>query len=361
MAYWPPYLKEIGFNSTEVGELVAAGLISRMLSPYVFGWLTDHTGKSVLIMWAASISGLIFFIAGIAYGQFLWLLVMIFLFGFFWGSLLSQTDALTLASLKYSSHQYSSIRLWGSIGFIVSVLGCVSLLERFGLSLIPIFIIVSCVLTCAIIPFIRERYRAPNLSAPIIGLLLRPEILILLTICFLVQLSHGPYYAFFTIYMRQHGHSHGVIGSLWTLAVFGEIVIFLLAHRVLPAFGAMNLLLWSTVITASRWLLTALFPDQLIVMLIAQPLHAVSFGIYHAAAMEFFHKWFPGRLQGRGQALYSSLSFGLGGAIGSFATGRLWDDWEGHVFLLATAVTLLATILCVVLSRLPPTKDMAYR
>ncbi len=61
---------------------------------------------------------------------------------------------------------------------------------------------------------------------PILTVLKRPEIRAFLAICLLIQLSHGPYYTFYTIYLEQHGYNRGLIGQLWALGVIAEVVIF---------------------------------------------------------------------------------------------------------------------------------------
>jgi len=144
--------------------------------------------------------------------------------------------------------------------------------------------------------------------------------------CLLAQASHGPYYTFFSIYLEDLGYTRTLIGVLWALGVVAEIIIFLLMHRLLPCYGARNLLLTALLITVIRWLLIAAQPQNLPILLIAQIMHAASFGILHASAIHMVHRLFPGRLQGRGQALYSSLSFGLGGAIGSLLSGYVWSN-----------------------------------
>ncbi len=151
---------------------------------------------------------------------------------------------------------------------------------------------------------------------PIRTVLKRPFVLSLFAVCFLIQLSHGPYYAFFSIYLEGYGYSTATIGWLWALGVVAEIGVFLLMPRLLPRYGARNLLLTAVWLTALRWLLIGGLADHPAVIICAQALHAASFGLYHAVAIYLVHTLFVGVHQGRGQALYSSLSFGAGGAVG---------------------------------------------
>jgi PPP family 3-phenylpropionic acid transporter len=171
----------------------------------------------------------------------------------------------------------------------------------------------------------------------------RPIVLSLLGVCFLMQASHGPYYAFFTLYLEDSGYSRAVIGQLWALGVAAEIVVFLLMPRWLPRYGARRLLLAATALTTLRWLLIAGYAAHLPVIIFAQTLHAASFGLYHAVAIYLVHVLFTGIHQGRGQALYSSISFGAGGAVGALVSGYLWMDINPQsMYLLAAAASLCA-------------------
>ncbi len=168
----------------------------------------------------------------------------------------------------------------------------------------------------------------------------------LLFACFLLQASHGAYYAFFSIYMENFGYSRSTIGWLWALGSAAEIGVFVMMSAWLPRFGAHRLLLIATSLAALRWTVIANLADSLPAMLVAQCLHAASFGLYHAAAIHLVYERFPGRLQGRWQALYSSVSFGLGGALGSLISGYVLvaasPQWAfGAAALLAAAGALV--------------------
>jgi PPP family 3-phenylpropionic acid transporter len=178
---------------------------------------------------------------------------------------------------------------------------------------------------------------------PLRRVLRRPVVLSLLAVCFLVQASHGAYYSFFSLYLEGFGYSTTVIGQLWALGVLSEIGVFLLMPVLMPRFGARNLLLLAVVLTTLRWLLTAFYADNLIVITLSQTLHAASFGLYHAVMIFIIHSLFTGTHQGRGQALYSSLSFGAGGAAGTLVSGYLWSGLGPQaMYLVAAAISLCA-------------------
>jgi len=192
---------------------------------------------------------------------------------------------------------------------------------------------------------VAERRASPHSGAQerLWQVLQRPAIVAFLAACLFMQAGHGAYYAFFSIYMEQTGYSKTVIGQLWTLGVVAEILVFLVMHRLLHRWGARRVLLASLFLAAVRWVLTGYFPDVVWIILFAQTLHAATFGSFHAAAIHLVHQYFTGRHQGRGQALYSSLSFGAGGALGSLCSGYLWEGaGPGVTYLVAAGFSLLA-------------------
>ena len=343
--YWGLYLKSLGFGSVEIGELVAIIMATKIVAPNVWGWIADHTGRRMAIVRAGCLFAALAF-AGVFFGQGYWWLVLVMsVFSFFWNAALPQFEATTLNHLGDQTHRYSSIRLWGSIGFIVAVAGLGALFEQAGTALLPSVLLVLLAaiwLSSLLVPESAAGHQALN-EEPLRKVLRQPAVVSLLLVCFLLQASHGPYYTFYSLYMVDHGYSETAIGQLWALGVVAEIAVFLKMHHWLPRFGARNLMLAAAALTALRWLLIALFVDQVWIMAFAQTLHAASFGVYHAVSIHLIHHLFTGRHQGRGQALYSSLSFGAGGAAGSLLAGYMWDGIGAQwTYILAAATAVLA-------------------
>jgi PPP family 3-phenylpropionic acid transporter len=90
------------------------------------------------------------------------------------------------------------------------------------------------------------------------------------------------------------------------------------------------------------------------IIAVAQLLHAATFGAHHAAALAAVHRIFQGRHQARGQALYSAVGFGAGGALGMFASGWLWTHvGPGWTFTCGAGAALIAWILVAGRLRIP--------
>jgi PPP family 3-phenylpropionic acid transporter len=179
-----------------------------------------------------------------------------------------------------------------------------------------------------------------------LAVLRQPAVIALLVICFFSQLSYAPYYNFFTVFLERHHSSRSFAGRLWALAVVAEIGFFIFSARLLRSVGSRRLMIAALASTVLRWLLIGLGADSLTILMIAQLLHASSFAAYHLAAMRYVQSLFPPALHGRGQALYNSAAYGIGGFIGSIAAGFLWTaaSPEG-LFLIAAVVASGGAIL----------------
>ncbi len=327
LPYWGLYLKAQGYSALQIGQMMSVIMATKVVSPNLWGWIADHTGRRMAIVRIGTLLAMAAF-CGVFVAQHYWPLVGVMLvYSFFWNAALPQFEANTFNHLGDQAHRYSRIRLWGSVGFILSVAGLGALFDRTGPGLLPwvlITLVAGIWLASLLVPE-RAAGFLPLEHRPLRRVLSRPAVIALLLVCFLMQASHGPYYTFFTIYLQDHGYSGSAIGQLWALGVVAEVGVFTLMHRLVPRYGLRRLMIASLLLAAVRWVLIALLPEQLLPLLFAQTLHAATFGVYHAAAIQLIHHYFTGPHQGRGQALYSSLSFGAGGALGSLYSGLAWE------------------------------------
>jgi len=325
--YWGLYLQSRGFDPVDIGQLMAALMATKIIAPNIWGWLADHTGRRMGIVRLASLLSALIFIAVFWADDFWLLAIVMVLFGFFWNASLPLFEAVTLSHLGERVRYYSRIRLWGSIGFILSVAGLGAVLDGYGAGIVPVVVLSLYLMIWVMSLVIPEKKALPHSDdhMPLAQLLRRPAVLAFLAVGFFMQLGHGVYYAFYSIYLESYGYTSTMIGLLWALGVAAEVLVFLVMHRLLHRFDARQVLMASLLLAALRWVLIGNFPNDLWLLLFAQILHAATFGTFHAAAMHLVHHYFRGRHQGRGQAIYNSLSFGAGGAVGSLYSGYLWS------------------------------------
>ncbi len=349
------YFDHLGFSAARIGELVAIPMLMRVLAPNLWGWLADHSGRRLAIVRLGAVGTLLCF-AGIFVSQsYAWLALVMASHAFFWHAVLPQLEVITLAHLREQATGYSRIRLWGSIGFIIAVVGLGALFERISLDAFPwalVLIMAAMALSSFWLPAAQPQLRPqdPQLGG-FLKQLRQPGILAFFLGVALMQLSCGPYYTFFTLHLEALGYGRGLIGLLWALGVVAEIVLFLYMARLLARYSLRAVLLASFLITVLRWLLLGHLADQLLVLLVAQCMHAATFASFHAAAILFVQRSFGDRQQGQGQALYATLA-GIGGALGALCSGYSWSSLgPAWTFSIASLVALLAAV--IIVTRLP--------
>jgi len=354
LPFWGLFLREEGFSLSQIGQLMAILVGTKLVAPNVWGWLADHTGKRLRVIRVGSMLALGIFCFIFIEPGFWGVALVMAGFSFFWNAILPQFEVITLRHLETATDQYSRIRLWGSVGFVIAVIGLGWYFENHSIHALPVILAVLLFLIAVSSFAVRspkQRIHQHGSFATFLQQLLSPQPLLFFGICFLLQISHGPYYTFFSIYLEDFGYSKTLIGWLWALGVIAEIIVFLIVHRLFDRFSVRSLAVACLLIAALRWLVTGLYPENLAVILIAQVSHAATFGVFHAIAMHLIHQYFSTRASGQGQAMYSALSFGAGGAIGAFLSGIIVENWGGSMaYFMAASVALMAGLLAMALS-----------
>ncbi len=355
--YWSLYLKSLAFSAFQIGVLMSLLQVMRIFAPNLWGWLADHSGRGVHLVQAAAGLSLLTYLGVFAGESFAWLFIVMAAMSFFWSASLPLMESITLRHLGDGASRYGRIRLWGSIGFVVSVVGVGYLLD-----FLPIRALLWAVLILMIGVFLLSRWIPephPQLhheqADPISDIVRRPEVAVFLAAGFLMAAAHGVYYTFYSIYMVDHGYSKGAIGWLWSIGVLCEILVFLWMPRLVATFGLRKILLASFLLATLRFSLIGFGASWPMVVVLAQILHAASFGSYHAASVAVINQFFRGQHHAKGQAIYTSISFGLGGTVGGLWSGWLWEPAGPEItFAISSIATLIAFILLLWRLKLQP-------
>jgi MFS transporter, PPP family, 3-phenylpropionic acid transporter len=345
--YFALYLQRLGYSAIEIAVLIAINPISRIYGPNLWGWLADHYHvRGAIIRWCAVLTAVIF--AGVLFEPgFLGMLLLLALLNLFWSGILPLAEAGTMALLGECIGTYGRIRLWGSVGFVVVVIAGGYLLDAFGIAVLAPAVLVLLVITAATtFALPRDRSMTRRAEQVSIGTVLRqPGVAALLAGFFLMQVAHGPYNTFFSIYLVDTGHSKKVVGWLWAIGVLAEIALFVWLPRLMKRFSLERILAASFASAALRFLLIAWGVQWLSLLVVAQLMHAITFGAFHAAGVAAMHRIFRGRNQARGQAIYTSLGYGAGGTLGTLASGYAWEHFGGAVTFSLAGLAAVAALL----------------
>jgi len=346
--YWSLYLQSIHFTPIEIAILMSIQPVMRMVAPNVWGWLADHTRQRLLVVQVAATLSAVFYFGVFLTTSFWGLFLVLSLMSFFWSASMPLVEATTMSYLGKNTAHYGRIRSWGSIGFIVAVVGL-----GYAFDYIAIVWLLWAGLVCeiGILIFARQIPKTEVLAhhtdhQPIRQIVMQPKVLALLGACFLMSVAHGPYYTFFSIYLVEHGYTKTAVGALWALGVICEIGVFFLMPALVKRFGFTRILLISFSAAVLRFMLIGWTVDVVGLLLFAQVLHALTFGAYHAASVGLVHEFFKGRHQSKGQALFGSFTYGAGGVLGGLASGPIWQHWGASaLYTFSSSMALMGLLL----------------
>jgi PPP family 3-phenylpropionic acid transporter len=353
-SYFGLLLQSRGFSAPQIATLLSLMQVMRLFAPYLWGSLADRWGRCAPIIVLSSVGSWLCFALLFVWRDFGGMFVALALMAFFWCAALPLIESLTLGHLANAPERYGRIRLWGSIGFIVAV-SLVGILLDFvaleNLIWISAVLLAATVLAALMLPE-GAPLHATEAVVDLRKLLCQRHVLALFAGCFFMSLAHGPLYVFYSIYLVDHEYSKTAVGVLWSLGVIAEIGIFLAMPRLLQRFSIRTLLLASFAAATLRFALIAWGVGSVVVLVAAQLLHALTFGVCHAASMAALHRWFPGQQQGRVQGLYGSASFGAGGLVGALGSGYLWPQIP-HAWVYSLAALAAACGFALILAGLP--------
>lgn len=348
MPYWNLYLQHQGFSFQQIGWLSSIAIITRFFAPFIWGWIADKSGKRMLLVRIATwVESCIWFLIFIIPNNFQSIAALMLIFSFFQNAILAQFEGVTLFWLgDEKAKLYGRVRKWGSVGFIVAVFLIGELLDLISIRWLPIILLIIAFLAFIWAFTIQEPSNAPKAQKklqPILKNICHPTVLAFFSIEFILLFSFAPFYSFYSNYLHEQHYSTGQIGALWATGVIAEIVMFAYAQRIfLQRFSWQKLVILCLILTSIRWYIVGVGSAYFVVQLLAQTIHAFSFGLFHLIAMKVIFQHFSAEQQGRGQALYSTM-WGIGVAVGSILAGHYWNVLSGqHIFVYAAMVVLLA-------------------
>ncbi len=376
--YAPLWLQSLGMSTLAIGAIASLQAWTRLLAPYAWSWAADHSGARVALIRLAA-AGCLLGALGLALapvvapvvapalargaaGQALWLttwlipclVALLFLAN---GGIVPLAEA-ALAQLLTGPNgldaaRYGRVRMWGSVGFITAVLAAGVALQPLGIAVFPWLVVTLNLALVAVawrLPSGHEDRHAGASAPPVLPLLRQPAVAWFLASVFFTVLAHTSLYAFFSLFLVHGGYGKQAVGALWAVSVAMEILFFRLQGRWFNRLSPHGWLAVAAGVTALRFAGMALAGAQLWWLVLAQLTHAVTFAAHHAACIAVVSRHFPGRLRGRGQALYSALGYGLSGLLGGVGGGWLVERFGFAALYGAATLAGLLALGCVALA-----------
>jgi PPP family 3-phenylpropionic acid transporter len=344
--YFPLYLEHRGLTAAQIGIVMAVAQGMRIFGPTVWGWLADHTTEPVRILRFTSAAAAVCFAPLLFPGGFGYVLLTMFAVHFFMTGQIPIAEAMTAKQLRddpRAAMRYGRLRVWGSASFVITVLAAGAALDFAGVALQPWLLLALLVGTAAAGQLVRDAPHAPASPSRVSvrALLREPRVRWFFASVLLMIFAHGALYTFLSLHLAALGYRNSAIGVFWVLGVLVEIGFFYFQGRVFARFDPFPLLAASFALAALRFALIAEAAHLIALLVLAQVLHAATFAVHHSASILTIQRWFHGRATARGQALYVSIGYGLGGTGGSLLAAWLWTSLGASAAFLSSSVAAL--------------------
>ena len=348
--YLPLWLKSLGLEITVISLLASVQSFTRVFAPYAWGALSDHTGERVKLLRFSALVALCASAGLWLPGEAWWIAIVLLVLFTHTSSMMSLTEAAMAHLVAGDWGRYGRVRLWGSAGFMVTVFAAGACFERFGMGSFPGWTAVTLagVLACTWwLPNVKEAPHPHHQARePVLPVLRQPVVRWFFASLFFHVMAHFAVYGFLSLYLDALGYSKATIGALWAVSVLVEIAWFYGQGRLMGRFSMERWLAICAVATILRMGLTAGLGGWLLALFLAQALHALTFATHHTACIAMVSRHFPGRLRGRGQALFTVIGYGFGGVLGVLAGGVVASHWGFEALFTAAAGLGMLAFVC---------------
>ena len=336
------YCFEIGLHEWQIGALTATRAVVLILFSIFWSLMADRRQSRrpiyIICNFASAALWSLFFLTA----QFKWMLVITIIYGAFFAPIIAFLEAFAMDYLGADKKRYGSMRAWGSVAFIAVVTLLGRVIDHFGVDLILALVLIgSSILSLVSLLTPRVHTRRPGLSGRSWRQLIKPGLLFFWSSAFLMLVSHGAYYTFFSIHLTKMGYGKDIVGLCWALASCGEIVVMLNSERFFKRFSYEAILVATFAVAAFRW--TGLYLTQSLWLILALQLtHAITYGAFHMAGILYTDLHASAENKTLAQSVNNVVTYGLGMMVGSFLSGFIYGKSDAKTMFLVSAATAVA-------------------
>ncbi len=325
LPYFNLYCFHLGFSGVEIGALSALRSLAMIVFPIAWGIVADRyqARRPIYILCNFAAVGVwSFYLFRQDFASMFWVTLV---YGIFFSPIISFMEAFTMDVLGGEKKRYGRIRAWGTSAFIAVVILMGGLIDATSIDVIVMLILGGSLIQAVFSGMVPRTERRRVLGKGVdAGFLFQRNTLIFLGSAFLMLVSHGAYYGFFSIHLEALGYGKTFIGTAWALASAAEIFVMFNSDRIFRRFSLENILLVSLAAAVLRW--AVLFQARSsAAILAAQALHAMTYAAFHVAGLLYIDRLTPEGSKTLGQAVNNAVTYGLGMMIGYFLSGWLYD------------------------------------
>ncbi len=349
LPFFPLYLDDIGFDVAVIGLMTGLIALAKVIAPPLIGHMLDGRSAATthrFIIIASALAALTAFLLGLSEHVVIFAIIVL-LFGIFWATVLPLTDGLSISVSETNAADYGRLRVWGSIGFVITTLAGGAWMVGDYIQSFPIVLgLLMLILVFASIGF---RMFKPEAQETLEPAKFSTTFYALLAIAFIMQVSHGAYYGFFSLYLADAGYSGTQIGIYWVIGVIAEIILMWRWSKQLQRAAPTLVFTLCLLLASLRWAGIGITTDPVLLTLL-QLLHAASFAAFHVTAIAWVKRLSPDSRHAAAQGLFSAAGFGLGSTIGIMGCGLIASAF-GYTtaFYICAGIALLGIPLCLFL------------
>jgi PPP family 3-phenylpropionic acid transporter len=346
LPYFNLYCYHLKFSGFQIGALSAIRSVALILFSLVWGTLADRFKIRRPIYISCNFISTAIWIFYFYTTDFWAMLLITIFYGIFYSPIISFLEAFTMDVLGPEKKSYGRLRAWGTVAFISTVIVLGRIIDLYSIEIILVLIFSVSIAQAVIsikIPDIQIKKQA-SFSINV-KVLLTARYIVFLFCAFLMLVSHGTYYGFYSIHLENLGYGNTFIGISWALASIAEILVMLKSNRIFNRFSLDNVLVFSFLVAMLRWLGLS-FAESPAALLLLQIFHAVTYGTFHVASILYIDSLTPDDTKTLGQAVNNAITYGLGLMVGFFINGYLFEIMGlFKLFLVSSLIALSGGLL----------------
>ncbi|WP_017223155.1 3-phenylpropionate MFS transporter [Moritella dasanensis] len=349
LPFWSLWLKGEGISTEMIGSMLAFALVARSAGALLLTRNLVSTASLLTRVQRLSLTAMVAFSGFYFLDNVYAIFLLVILTNFIFSPLMALGEAIGAKLVRYNNMDYGKVRLWGSIGFMLSSALTGFLVEKFDHKIILLSIIVGLgilfFLTITPAKNMPEGQSAASKpSSGILTILKRPAFWPFLAITSLLQGAHAAYYGFGAVYWQDIGISETYIGYFWSVGVVGEIFFLAFGKRFFGKISIATMFAIAAAGSVLRWTTLGYAVDVAPIM-VSQLLHGVTFGVAHMASMRYMSECVSEEDAVATQSIYAALPFSLAIAMLTFVSGLFYPIVKEDIFIYMAIAVLPVLVL----------------
>ncbi|PLX71538.1 MAG: hypothetical protein C0602_00955 [Denitrovibrio sp.] len=315
------FFKESGFTGTEIGFYLAIFPIAKFtITNHWTNLFARAKNKHLFIAICILISSTSLVPLAFTNNR-LMVGILLVLFAFSRAGIIPVMDSIAISMDE--KIPYGRLRLFGSIGFIITSITAGYMMDTFGIyAFIWTFMTAGLL---SILPSLMMDFSVEALKPTArADRKLTPELVVFFTGLTIYLASMAFLSNFFNIKVAEAGFSQSWAGYMWAIGVVSEIFFLYNQEKVLKIFSVKTLITVSMLLGGIRYLVTG-YTDSLVVLCVFSAFHGFAYGTFHTGVMRYIRLYVPDRIKLKAQSMYSGVGFGLGSIAGSAVSGIIYD------------------------------------